>query len=110
MFNYLLAKKTGGQFILRIEDTDQVCAAAAVLAEQADAVVKRKEPFLARRVIFSRVCDGPEFSGMKVCIYIYLYIYMDRYMPSSPPQTSALAHCDPPQVPISAVNMAHTDR
>lgn len=25
LFNYLLAKKTGGQFILRIEDTDQVC-------------------------------------------------------------------------------------
>lgn len=24
LFNYLLAKKTGGQFILRIEDTDQV--------------------------------------------------------------------------------------
>jgi hypothetical protein len=25
LFNYLLAKKTGGQYILRIEDTDQVC-------------------------------------------------------------------------------------
>lgn len=24
LYNYLLAKKTGGQFILRIEDTDQV--------------------------------------------------------------------------------------
>lgn len=24
LFNYLLAKKTGGQYILRIEDTDQV--------------------------------------------------------------------------------------
>ena len=24
LFNYLLAKRTGGQFILRIEDTDQV--------------------------------------------------------------------------------------
>ena len=24
LFNYLLAKKTGGEFILRIEDTDQV--------------------------------------------------------------------------------------
>lgn len=24
LFNYLLAKKTGGDFILRIEDTDQV--------------------------------------------------------------------------------------
>lgn len=35
LFNYLLAKKTGGQFILRIEDTDQVCAALAVLGETA---------------------------------------------------------------------------
>lgn len=25
LYNYLYAKKTGGQFILRIEDTDQVC-------------------------------------------------------------------------------------
>lgn len=25
LFNYLLAKRTGGQFLLRIEDTDQVC-------------------------------------------------------------------------------------
>jgi len=24
LFNYLLAKATGGQFLLRIEDTDQV--------------------------------------------------------------------------------------
>lgn len=24
LFNYLLAKRTGGQFLLRIEDTDQV--------------------------------------------------------------------------------------
>lgn len=24
LFSYLLAKRTGGQFILRIEDTDQV--------------------------------------------------------------------------------------
>lgn len=25
LFNYLLARSTGGQFLLRIEDTDQVC-------------------------------------------------------------------------------------
>lgn len=25
LFNYLLAKRTKGQFLLRIEDTDQVC-------------------------------------------------------------------------------------
>ena len=25
LFNYLLAKATGGQFLLRLEDTDQVC-------------------------------------------------------------------------------------
>lgn len=26
LFNYLLVRKTGGQFLLRIEDTDQVVA------------------------------------------------------------------------------------
>lgn len=25
LYNYLLAKSTGGQFLLRLEDTDQVC-------------------------------------------------------------------------------------
>lgn len=30
LFNYLLAKKTGGQFLLRIEDTDQVRKTASV--------------------------------------------------------------------------------
>jgi glutamyl-tRNA synthetase len=28
LFNYLLAKSTGGQFLLRIEDTDQVTSLA----------------------------------------------------------------------------------
>lgn len=27
LFNYLIAKATGGQFLLRLEDTDQVCLA-----------------------------------------------------------------------------------
>lgn len=31
LFNYLMAKKAGGQFILRIEDTDQVSHSAMVL-------------------------------------------------------------------------------
>lgn len=30
LFNYLLAKRTGGQFLLRIEDTDQVSGANVV--------------------------------------------------------------------------------
>jgi glutamyl-tRNA synthetase len=30
LFNYLLAKRTGGQFLLRIEDTDQVGPGASV--------------------------------------------------------------------------------
>lgn len=35
LFNYLLARKTGGQFILRVEDTDQVGATGRRrLAEQ----------------------------------------------------------------------------
>jgi glutamyl-tRNA synthetase len=28
LFNYLIAKATGGQFLLRIEDTDQVTSLA----------------------------------------------------------------------------------
>lgn len=35
LFSYLLAKATGGQFILRIEDTDQV-GSVEMLAEYMD--------------------------------------------------------------------------
>jgi len=31
LFSYLLAKRTGGQFVLRIEDTDQVCSPISAL-------------------------------------------------------------------------------
>jgi glutamyl/glutaminyl-tRNA synthetase len=31
LFNYLLAKSTGGQFLLRIEDTDQVTSLATLV-------------------------------------------------------------------------------
>lgn len=34
LFNYLLAKKTGGQFILRIEDTDQVSTCYSLIHHQ----------------------------------------------------------------------------
>lgn len=40
-FNYLIAKATGGQFLLRIEDTDQVTSLRPFLRNQADPAKKR---------------------------------------------------------------------
>ena len=36
LYNYLLAKATGGQFILRIEDTDTVCEMGSELERSSD--------------------------------------------------------------------------
>lgn len=44
LFNYLLAKKTGGQFLLRIEDTDQVSLPSSLLKTATDG--RRKDWFL----------------------------------------------------------------
>lgn len=33
LFSYLLAKRTGGQFVLRIEDTDQVGRASSMMID-----------------------------------------------------------------------------
>lgn len=35
LFNYLFAQRHGGQFVLRIEDTDQVCRAGVAMAASA---------------------------------------------------------------------------
>lgn len=37
LFNYLFARRHGGQFVLRIEDTDQVCHASVAVTEPARA-------------------------------------------------------------------------
>lgn len=52
LFNYLLAKRTGGQFLLRIEDTDKVAEAEVAeygLGRRADCDGERKGPLKARK-------------------------------------------------------------
>lgn len=46
LFNYMVAKATGGQFLLRIEDTDQVIKAALASFFQDHAEPSRKEQFV----------------------------------------------------------------
>lgn len=38
LYNYLLAKKTGGQYILRIEDTDQVMKGNSIIIQKTNFV------------------------------------------------------------------------
>ena len=64
LFNYLLAKRTGGQFLLRIEDTDQVrgiCVASGLLL-----IHPRNGQSLERNNGYMMICDGQDFTGTKV--------------------------------------------
>lgn len=43
LYNYLLARRTKGQFILRLEDTDEVTATSIEAIERADAILRTEE-------------------------------------------------------------------
>ncbi len=71
LFNYLLAKATGGQFLLRIEDTDQVtlpCHLPLKYPRAHDTDPRRKEQFTMRKIDCVEICNGLACNGMKVCI------------------------------------------
>lgn len=84
LYNYLLARATGGQFILRIEDTDQVCmvlgagcAARAMVGQFGNVLVPRRinsraELFLMPRNDSWRISRGPTSRGMKVSLAVNL--------------------------------------
>lgn len=66
LFSYLLAKRTGGQFILRIEDTDQVRKCKERSRNiQSLTVCLRKDSFREPPNDFVRISNGPACSGMK---------------------------------------------
>ena len=76
LFNYLLAKRTGGQFLLRIEDTDQVrCVVLCYVAVCEDGATAdngwicncyRSERFLGQNNSYMKICGGLVYTGMKV--------------------------------------------
>ena len=53
LFNYLIAKATGGQFLLRIEDTDQVTFLYPHSREVPNP--SRREPYRMQRNDFSKI-------------------------------------------------------
>jgi hypothetical protein len=65
LFNYLVAKATGGQFLLRIEDTDQVTCADPYLTTSTD--LRRKGQFPTQKRGFFRTWSGLVLNGTKVC-------------------------------------------
>ena len=66
LFNYLVAKATGGQFLLRIEDTDQVIRSFISQLQACADLYKRNGPYLVPKRDFWRISNGLEFNGMKV--------------------------------------------
>ena len=64
LFNYLVAKATGGQFILRVEDTDQVTEARHF--SQNIPNLSRKGRYTMLRRDYSKIWNGLGFNGMKV--------------------------------------------
>ena len=67
LFNYLLARRTGGQFLLRIEDTDQVSPSIQTDPQcELELTEPRKEQSLALKMVCSETYDGRACNGMKV--------------------------------------------
>lgn len=64
LFSYLLAKRTGGQFLLRIEDTDQVCCALAFTGKDLTNG-QRNDSFLMPRLGSVRTSNGLVCNGMR---------------------------------------------
>jgi hypothetical protein len=70
LFSYLLAKRTGGQFILRIEDTDQVCVFATWNLSRIHSDLDRKDLFLEPLTAYVKTSSGPGSSGTKVQVWV----------------------------------------
>jgi hypothetical protein len=66
LFSYLLAKRTGGQFILRIEDTDQVCKYISSMETRMASDLCRKDSSPEPPIVCVKISNGPVFNGMKV--------------------------------------------
>ena len=67
LFSYLLAKRTGGQFILRIEDTDQVSIYYVPLIRTImEPDLRRKDSFPEPPTACVRISNGLVFNGTKV--------------------------------------------
>lgn len=65
LYNYLIARRTGGQFILRIEDTDSVRIGGLFLAlARPDKI--RKGQYLEPKSEYTKTWDGQGSTGMKV--------------------------------------------
>lgn len=72
LFNYLLARKTGGQFLLRIEDTDQVrlrqIATQYPQIQQTLTTEHRNGQFPAQNSASTMIFTGRAYTGMKVSL------------------------------------------
>lgn len=66
LFSYLLAKRTGGQFILRIEDTDQVFTYSSLSRPRLKSDLCRNDLSLELPIVCVKISNGPAFNGMKV--------------------------------------------
>lgn len=77
LFNYLLAKRTGGQFLLRIEDTDQVRLRGRnprVEEWWADDG-RRNARFPARNKDCTRIYNGLGYTGTRVGRFLHVQYY-----------------------------------
>ena len=83
LFNYLLAKATGGQFLLRIEDTDRVSYQRVLGKTSAYPIFFRNERFPKLSTKYVEILNGLDLNGMKVdhlvlCTDVSTYIDQDQ--------------------------------
>jgi glutamyl/glutaminyl-tRNA synthetase len=65
LFSYLLAKRTGGQFILRIEDTDQVSTYITLVQTEMKSDLRRKDLSPEPPIVCVKIFNGPVSNGTK---------------------------------------------
>lgn len=79
LFNYLLARATGGQFLLRIEDTDQVTELTPIVKLLVDE--RRKELLPTQRKDFLETWNGQASNGTKVCTRPFRKFHIANHTP-----------------------------
>ena len=72
LYSYLLAKATGGQFLLRIEDTDQVRRDISRLPHLTSNRI-RLERYREPKTEYVETLSGLDYNGMKVTFTLYIF-------------------------------------
>ena len=112
LFSYLLAKRTGGQFLLRIEDTDQVCWDCyhyePISASGQQLTPSRNDSSLTPKSASALTSSGLASNGMKVSWSVDHTVLTGN--PSGQPSTKNMPAAYSTKGPLTGVSARHKPR